>query len=276
MKIFVIILCILLLVYMLAIMPRMFHRADQRPFLNRYYAHRGLHNNRGNAPENSLAAFQKAVDKGYGIELDVRLSKDRIPVVIHDAVLNRVCNVKGKVEDYTYEELKNFPLYQSEETIPSFKDVLKLVDGRVPLIVELKIDRTDTSVCNLANLELSRYRGIYCIESFNPLALIWYRKHQPQILRGQLSMNFSLSEEGGPPLVLRFILKNLLANFLTKPDFIAFDHHCPHCLSRVICRNMYGALSVAWTIKSQEQLEKAKEQFDLFIFDSFIPTSTLK
>lgn len=255
--------------YLLAIMPRMVHKPDKKPFLGVLYAHRGLHDNGSDAPENSMRAFEKAVKAGYGIELDVQLSKDRIPVVFHDFTLERVCGVKGKVYDYTYEELQQFRLCQSEERIPRFEDFLKMVGGRAPLIVEYKVEWTDVSVCPLADKMLQDYKGTYCIESFNPLALLWYRKHRNEVVRGQLSDAF-LQEEGLKGL-LYFVLEHMLLNFMTKPDFIAYNHKYYWTLSRQICKKLYRCLAVAWTIKSQKELEARRKDFDLFIFDSFIP-----
>ena len=137
-----------------------------------------------------MKAFEKAVEGGYGIELDVQLSKDKVPVIFHDFTLERVCGKEGRVYDYTYEELNKFSLYGTEEKIPKLEDFLKMVDGRVPLIVELKVEWTDISVCPLADGILSGYHGAYCIESFNPLALIWYRKNRNNVMRGQLSDAF--------------------------------------------------------------------------------------
>ena len=136
MTVILVIAAVAVALYLLAIMPRMAHRPDRQPFLGVYYAHRGLHDNGGDAPENSMRAFEKAVEAGYGIELDVQLSKDRVPVVFHDFTLERVCGIKGKVYDYTYEELQEFRLCRSEERIPRFEDFLEMVGGRVPLIVE--------------------------------------------------------------------------------------------------------------------------------------------
>ena len=101
-----IVLAVLILLFICMVAPRMINRADRKPFMNRHYAHRGLFDNNSEAPENSLAAFKKAVDAGYGIELDVQLSKDNQLVVFHDATLKRMCGVEGKVWDYTLEELK--------------------------------------------------------------------------------------------------------------------------------------------------------------------------
>ena len=113
--------------YLLAIMPRMGNRKRRKDFLNVYYAPRGLHDNGADAPENSMAAFRKAVEAGYGIELDVQLSKDGLPVVFHDFTLKRICGQEGKVCDYTWQELKSFRLCNSGEGIPGFDEVLKFI-----------------------------------------------------------------------------------------------------------------------------------------------------
>lgn len=290
MKILVVILiCIFTaaVLYLLMIMPRIFRKPDMVPFQGWLYAHRGLHCNgpeggdsktetgeavrsfAPEAPENSLRAFQKAVEAGFGIEMDVQLTKDRIPVVFHDFTLKRVCSREGKVCDYTYEELRQFPLYGSDQRIPKFEDVLKLVDGKVPLIVELKIEAADLSVCPAADKLLAEYRGAYCIESFNPLGLIWYRRHRGRVVRGQLAEGFLRKDEFSGMLYLA--LQNLVFNWLTKPDFIAYNHMHYDMLSRRLCRGLYRNTAVAWTVKSREELEAAGRHFDLFIFDSFVP-----
>lgn len=264
-----IILAVLALLYLLAIMPRLGHKKEKEKLMNVYYAHRGLHDNSGNAPENSMAAFKKAVKAGYGIELDVQVTKDKVPVVFHDFTLKRACGKEGKVFDYTWEELKDFKLFGSEETIPKFEDVLSLVKGKVPLIVELKVEWLEIYVCTEADALLRNYKGTYCIESFNPMALLWYRRYHNDVIRGQLADGFTKTGEFKGMLYV--ILQNLLLNWMTKPDFVAYNHKYAGNLSRRICRRLYGNLAVAWTIKSQEEMEKAVPQFDLFIFDSFIP-----
>lgn len=269
MIVLIMILLVVVILYLLAIMPRMFHKPDKKPFQGIMYAHRGLHDNETDAPENSMPAFRKAVDAGYGIELDVQLSKDHVPVVFHDFTLKRVCGVEGKVSDYTYDELQKFHLYQSKERIPRFEDFLKMVGGRVPLIVELKIEWMDVAVCPQVDEKLRQYKGVYCIESFNPLGLLWYRKHHNCVMRGQLSDAFL--QESGLKGILYFALEHMLLNFITKPDFVAYNHKHYRTLSRQICKKLYRNLAVAWTIKSQKELEDRKKDFDLFIFDSFVP-----
>ena len=267
--IILIVIVVLAILYFLMIMPRMAHKPDTACFKEWLYAHRGLHDNATQAPENSMAAFRKAVDAGFGIELDIQLTKDKIPVVFHDFTLKRVCGGEGKISDYTYEELQQFHLCDSVEKIPKFEDVLKMVDGKVPLIVEFKIERTDLSLCPIADKMLRAYKGMYCMESFNPLGVQWYRKNHPELVRGQLSDAFL--KEGEYVGVLYFVLQNLLLNFVTKPDFVAYNHHYPEILSRKLCRGLYHNTAAAWTIKSQQELDEARKHFDVFIFDSFVP-----
>lgn len=264
-----IVVIILFILYLFLVAPRMFGKPDRTPLYGVLYAHRGLFDNQTDAPENSLPAFRKAVEAGYGIEFDVQLSKDGIPVVFHDANLKRMCGIDGNVWEYDLEELQQMKLAGSDATIPTFEEVLKVIDGKVPLIIEYKLDVAQTKVCELANEMLSHYKGVYCIECFHPLALIWYRKHRPDIVRGQLCMEYWKEEKyRGNPLFL--LLSYLVTNVATRPDFIAYQHSDASNLSRRVARRL-GALSVAWTIKNQEQLEEAKKHFDLFIFDSFIP-----
>lgn len=274
MTVIAVIFCIwfgLTFLYMLAIMPRMFKRPDREPFIHVLYAHRGLHDNKTDAPENSMKAFEKAVEAGYGIELDIQLSRDHVPVIFHDFTLERVCGAEGKVCEYTYEELQQFRLCGSDEKIPRLVDVLRLVNGKVPLIIEFKVEWQDSELCYAAELLLQNYEGVYCIESFNPLVLFWYRRNNRKVMRGQLSDAFGRNggDEYHSPLYCA--LENLLFNFLTKPDFIAYNHKFYKNRARCICRYVYGGLAAAWTIKSQEELDARREDFDLFIFDSFIP-----
>lgn len=265
----IIIIAVLIFLYFLAIMPRLGNRKARRDFLGIYYAHRGLHDNASDAPENSLAAFKKAVEAGYGIEMDVQLTKDKVPVVFHDFTLKRICGKEGKVCDYTLKELKEFKLCDSEEEIPEFSQVLKAVGGKVPLIIELKVEWTDVSVCPLVDEMLQSYKGLYCIESFNPLALFWYRRNHSDVVRGQLSDGFLKSGEFKG--ILYVILQNLMLNWATKPDFVAYNHKYADVCARKICRGLYKNMAAAWTIKSQKELENARNKFDIFIFDSFIP-----
>ena len=257
------------ILYMLALMPRMVNRPDTRLFKKRYFAHRGLHDNAGAAPENSMEAFRRAVQAGYGMELDVHVTKDGIPVIFHDFKLERICGEAGEVEDYTYKELQQFTLCNSKERIPKLEDLLSMVQGRVPLIIEIKSEKVDVSECAVIDRMLRGYDGAYCIESFNPLVLWWFRLHHNEVVRGQLSSNFRL--EGEYHNIRYFFLTHLLLNFLTKPDFVAYNHKFREEPGRRICRKIYRNPAVAWTVRSRQELNDLKDEFDVFIFEGFRP-----
>lgn len=259
----------LAILYLLAIMPRIIHRPDTSLFRKVYFAHRGLHDNAGDAPENSMAAFRKAVAAGLGMELDVQVTKDGVPVIFHDFKLERICGVEGKVADHTFEELQAYTLCQSKERIPRFSDLLEMVDGRVPLIVEIKAETADVSCCAAIDKLLRAYQGAYCIESFNPMVLWWFRRNHGNVVRGQLSSNFR--REGEYWNILYFAMTHLLFNFLTKPDFIAYNYKFSEEPGRRICRHLYRHPAAAWTVRSEKDLQTLKGKYDVFIFDSFLP-----
>lgn len=265
----IIVLLCLAIIYMLAIMPRVFHCPDTGLFREVYFAHRGLHDNAGDAPENSMAAFRKAVEAGFGMELDVHVTRDGVPVIFHDFKLDRICGAEGKIEEYTYEELQRFTLCDSEEKIPRFEDLLAMVQGQVPLIVEIKSESADMSACERIDRLLRTYEGSYCIESFNPLVLWWFRRHHNEVVRGQLSSDFR--RDGGYTHVMYFVMTHLLLNFLTKPDFIAYNHKFYKEPGRRLCQKLFRRPAAAWTIRSQHELEAVRNDFDVFIFDSFCP-----
>ena len=268
-KIILVCVAVLAVLYMLAIMPRIFNRPDTTLFKKRYFAHRGLHDNASDAPENSMAAFRKAVEAGLGMELDVQVTKDGVPVVFHDFKLERICGAPGKIADSTYEELQAYTLCDSKERIPRFSELLEMVDGQVPLIVEIKAETANVSCCGIIDSLLRAYRGPYCIESFNPMVLWWFRRNHGDVVRGQLSSNFR--REGEYWNILYFAMTHLLFNFLTKPDFIAYNHKFSEEPGRRMCRRLYRHPAAAWTIRSQQDLEALKGEYDVFIFDSFLP-----
>ena len=266
-----IIVLILIVLYIFIVKPRNQAIFDWKPYQEQLYAHRGLHDEKKGIPENSKAAFKRAVDAGYGIELDVQLTKDRIPVVFHDFTLERMTGQQGKVCDYTYDELKEFRLLGTDEQIPLFSEFLEIVDGKVPFILEYKIEALDFSVCPIVNSMLNNYKGLYIIESFNPLALSWYRNNRNDVIRGQLSCHFRWKDGYKKPLY--FFLTNLCMNWITRPDFIAYNHEDCNNFSFKMATAFFRAKPVAWTIRSQAQLDKAKDNFCIFIFEKFVPNN---
>ena len=260
----------LILLYLLLIMPKLRTNVKKHTNIVELYAHRGLHNNEAGIPENSLMSFRRAVEAGFGIELDVQLTKDGVPVIFHDTSLERMCGIESRLDEKTYEELQQFTLLNTLEKIPTLAEFLETVSGKIPLIVELKAEWTDISVCSAAQALLDNYKGVYCIESFNPLVLLWYRKHRKHVVRGQLSTNFK--KDGEQANILYLVLTHLLINWITKPDFIAYNCLYHREIGRRICKKLYRNMAVAWTVKSEKQLDNLKKEFDLFIFDSFVPS----
>ena len=234
------------------------------------FAHRGLFNNESDHPENSLLAFQLAVDNNYGIELDVQLTKDKQLVVHHDLSLKRSTGMDLHVNQLTYEELQNLPLFISQETIPLFTDVLKVIDGKVPLIVEIKVDYDYLETTIMTNEILKNYIGNYCVESFNPLAVKWYRQHRPDIIRGQLSTDY-FNDHMNTNVFIKFIMTNYLSNFLTRPDFVADNFKFAKRFGYQLQHSFWHANTICWTPKNIMNLEDAKKNFDAYIFDSFDP-----
>lgn len=234
------------------------------------YAHRGLYDNEHGIPENSMAAFRRAVDKGYGIELDVHLTADNQLVVFHDDTLTRMCGMNKKISSFLYSDLMQLRLLGTEEGIPLFKDVLELIDGKVPLIIELKVDGSNQNLlCPLVWQLLSRYKGDYCIESFHPFVLQWFKRHEPQVVRGQLSCNF-FKENPHCDIVL-FLMSNLMTNFFTHQDFIAYKYLDLDNPAVIYNRKLFHIMTVVWTIPGKPTYDRFKNKVDVMIFEGFEP-----
>ncbi|MBQ6720152.1 MAG: glycerophosphodiester phosphodiesterase [Oscillospiraceae bacterium] len=233
------------------------------------YAHRGLHGD--GRPENSMAAFRAALEGGYGIELDIHLLKDGNLAVMHDSLLARTTGREGRIEDLTTEDLKNYTLEGTSETIPTFQEVLDLYDGKAPLIVELKpVGGNHAALTEAACTMLESYSGVYCMESFDPRCIAWLKKNRPQIIRGQLSENF-LKSDSKMPWLLRLALTHDLGNFLTVPDFVAYKFADRNNASIFVCRKFWKPQLVSWTLKTPEEYDIAVKEGWLPIFEGFRP-----
>lgn len=230
------------------------------------FAHRGLHDKKNGIPENSLTAFKKAVEAGYGAELDVQLSKDGQVVVFHDDNLKRVCGVDKRVDAFTYEELKNMRLFDTDETIPLFSEVLEeFGKGTGPLIVELKTGPRNNELCEKTYAFLKEYKGQYCIESFNPMIVRWFMKNAPDIFRGQLAAGYKDYRPTYPAL-LAYLLSHCSFSFLNKPDFIAYQNvERPRYVHRL---RKKGVMLFAWTSKVPDVDQKLN---DAVIFEKYRP-----
>ena len=257
---------VLFLIYLFLIAPK--NKKEMNKFKTVMYAHRGLHNDE--RAENSMSAFKSAVDSGYGIELDIRLSKDGKLVVFHDDTLDRVCGREGKVIDFTADELATFKLSGTNDGIPLFSDVLSLVDGKIPLLVEIKENAGDSTVSHAACEILKGYKGEFIIESFNPMSLKVVKDEYPEIPRGILSHRYFEYKKSRKPLF--FLLQSLLLNFLCRPAFIAYDHRHADAFGLRFVRAFYKVPTIAWTVRSAEEEKAARKNgFDGIIFENYLP-----
>ena len=234
------------------------------------YAHRGLHG--AGAPENSMEAFRLAKSAGYGIELDIHLLADGNLAVIHDAKLIRTTGADGCIEDLTTEQLKDYRLEGTNETIPEFREVLELFAGEAPMIVELKcVNNNYAALCETACKMLDSYNGPYCMESFDPRCIRWLRKNRPDVIRGQLAENYLANKKSKLPWHLKVLLKNHMMNFLTRPDFVAYKYKDRKSVGNWICRKLWGIQGVTWTLRNQEDFNTAVSEGWIPIFEQFNP-----
>lgn len=265
---FLIVIAALLAVWIYLVAPK---RADKRrraAFKGYAYAHRGLYDADQSVPENSLEAFRRAAEAGYGIELDLQLSADGQVVVFHDDTLQRVCGVDKRVDACRFEELREMRLFASSQQIPLFTELLKTVAARVPLIVELKAGGDWRSLCEKAYALLDAYDGLYCVESFHPSLVRWFCVHAPKVLRGQLSEAYRYSRRhvGG---LAAFVMSRLLTNIWTRPHFIAYRIG-PKCLSARLSEAL-GAIKVSWTNREKNEHARLAAKNDMVIFEYYRP-----
>lgn len=261
-------LALLVCIWMFLIAPGRSTEQQRHPFEKRTFAHRGLYTEDQRIPENSLPAFDAAVQAGYGIELDVQLTKDKQVVVFHDDTLQRVCGVDARVDALSLEELRRLSLCGTNHRIPLFEDVLQLIDGRVPLIVELKSSGDRLGNCERTRALLRAYKGDYCVESFHPGVVRWFRINAPEVLRGQLSEAYRYSSKSVSAHVA-LGMSRLLTNCTTRPQFIAYRIG-PKCLS-VRAAEWMGAMRVSWTARPEHNWHMLKRCTDGIIFEYMRP-----
>ena len=243
-------------------------------FLQGYdYAHRGLWNTNEpgaeNRPENSLAGFRAAVEKGYGIELDVHLTADGHLVVHHDDSLKRLTGVDIVIGRSTLAQIRGCHL-PNGEPVPTFDEMLAVVDGRVPLVVEVKAEGNADALSQAVYQRMQRYDGPWCMESFDPWAVRWFRNNAPEVIRGQLAFNHAGKGKTWKLWWRNIGIASMLQNFWARPDFMALDHKTekPWCLPTLLLRWM-KPWYVAWTVRSQADMDALRSRYDLQIFEKF-------
>ena len=234
------------------------------------YAHRGLHGE--NAPENSLSAFCLAARKGYGMELDVHLTRDGHLAVMHDTDLKRMCGVEGRIPDMTARELKACRLLGTEEPVPLLPEVLDALRAEhPPLIIEMKSDKDSWKRLPETLLQcMEGYPGFWCAESFDPRALRGLKKLSPGTVRGQLA--YDPRKIGERRREIRYALAAyLLMNFWSRPDFIAYRHDTDGNLSFRVVQKLFRPGLIAWTVQNERDFERLRSTYDVQIFEGFEP-----
>ena len=263
------VLALLLALWLYLIAPGRAPRDRRAPFEGRSFAHRGLYELDQSVPENSLAAFRRAVAAGYGAELDVQRTRDGKIVVFHDDSMQRACGVDRPIRDFTYEELQAFPLFGTQARIPLFSEVLQVFDGKQPLIVELKYGPDWQLLCEATRRMLDQYGGPACVESFHPAMVRWFKQHDPKRLRGQLSEAACFSKQH-VKWYLAFMMSRLLTNCLTRPQFVAYRLG-PKPLSVRVCEIM-GPMKVLWTARDPRDHARLMGENHAIIFEGYRPT----
>ena len=244
-------------------------REEMKKYTKVWYAHRGLHDE--SKAENSMSAFAAAKEMGFGIELDVRLSKDGELVVFHDATLDRVVRREGRVIDFTAEELAGMSLSGTADGIPTLRQVLDLIDGAVPLLIEIKMGSGESGIAEKLIEVIEGYKGEFIVESFHPVALKIVKRARPDILRGILSYEYMKDERYKGKLIFK-LSQNLELNFMSRPDFISYDHNGYNVPKLKLVHRLFKTPLIAWTVKSQEDEDAARAHgFDAVIFENYIP-----
>ena len=225
-------------------------------------SHRGIHNNK-DIPENSLKAFEKSIEEGYTIELDVQLSKDKKIMVYHDYNLKRVTGLDEDLANVSYEDLKKLNLLNTEEKIPTLQEVLKIVDGRTPILIEVKNEGKVGELEELLYKELKEYKGEYAVQAFNPFVLEWFKNNAGEIPRGQLAGGY---EDSNLKFYEKFLLSNLLLNFKSKPAFISYKvEELPKGIVTSLRKS--GTPILGWTVTKDSDLDKVYKNCDNIIFE---------
>lgn len=236
-------------------------------------AHRGLHGEAG--PENSLPAFEAACQAGYPIELDVHVLPDREVIVFHDHDLLRAAGVARSLDEEDRHSIRKYRLFGSACEIPTLSQVLACVRGRVPLLIEIKTQRGRKARplarkpdCAPIMQQLASYAGEFAVQSFNPDALAWFRRHAPQVLRGQLAG--PLRDDGLHPFE-RFASQRLLSALISRPHFVNFDlHGLPDAWVNLACKIFDWPL-LSWTVRTLEDQRKADALGVNYVFDHVRP-----
>jgi glycerophosphoryl diester phosphodiesterase len=230
-------------------------------------AHRGLHDE--TRPENSLAAIDAAIQQGFPIEIDVQTSADGRAVVFHDWNLRRLTGLDARVKFTKAADIARLRLAGGSEPVPFLEDVLDLVNGRQPLIVEIKNRKRPCALEPEVSRILRNYRGLVAVHSFNPFSLGWFRRNHPGLCRGQISCSFDTDDMAGWK---KFILAHYGMNWMSRPHFISHHWKQLPAIVPILLRSFLKLPLLTWTVRSEKEQASALQDADNVFFEGYLPS----
>lgn len=275
--ILILVLAVLFFAALFMVWPAKLTDTQRKSLKGYFYAHRGYHSAEKGIPENSMQAFLLAMRRGYGIELDLRMTADGQIVVFHDETLARMCRLRenidtgGSIHELTFPKIRQYRLQDTDQRVPLISEVLEAITGKVPLMIEIKIAPNTLGLCEKLAPLLEKYQGAFSVISFDPAVLAWFKKNMPSVLRGQLSGGLSMEL----PAPMRFYRANLLCNIQSKPHFISYHYPDLRQWGLRLCR-LFKPVVAAWTVREQDILEALESRFDIIVFEGFDPKAGVR
>jgi len=236
-------------------------------------AHRGLHDASAGVIENTPGAVKAALAYGFAIEVDLQISKDGEAMVFHDATLDRLTTSRGKVAARTARQLARVNFKDTNDKMWTLSDLLQLVQGLVPLFIEIKSQWHNVGPLEMRVAEvLSAYDGPACVMSFDPHSVIALKELAPTLIRGLVAGTFAktpawqhLSDNQ------RFKMRHLLYAIKVRPDFIAYSVKALPAPAPWVCRRLLGMPLLSWTVRSPQDRRTVTRWADQMIFEGFVP-----
>jgi glycerophosphoryl diester phosphodiesterase len=242
-------------------------------WLKRPIAHRGLHDQAKGIVENSASAVRAAMGAGLAVEVDLQCAANHMPIVFHDATLDRLTAETGPVAARDAGALSKIPLRNSADCILSLPALLTLVNGHVPLILEVKSNwmRDGKFEANIAKM-LEPYPGPVAVMSFDPYSMAAFREVAPHLPRGLVSERFDDDKYWSHLSAWqRLAMRNLLTSAIARPNFIAYDIRALPALAPLVARFLFGLPLITWTVRTKEERERALRYADAMIFEGIAP-----